>query len=71
MKTKILGSVSFIVLAGMALCLVTQYRSQLKLSEENQALREQVEQLAVQNERVSNATAQAGSSQSLTKEQLG
>src|SRR6266436_5815096 len=71
MKMKILGCVSAILLAGMALWWVSQYQSQLKLREENQALREQVEQLPVQNERVSNATAQAGSSQSLTREQLG
>lgn len=71
MKERILGSLSAIVLAGMALWWVAQYRSQLELSEENQALREQAEQLAVQNQLVSTATAQAGSSQSLTRKQLG
>jgi hypothetical protein len=71
MKMKILGCVSAILLAGTTLWWVSQYQSKLKLREENQALREQVEQLAVQNERASNATAQAVSSQSLTKNQLG
>ncbi len=72
MTTKnILVSVSAILAAAMVLLWVTEHQSQIKLGEENQALRQQVEELAARNERLSNAMAQADSSQSLTKEQFG
>ena len=72
MTTKnILVSVSAILAAAIVLLWVTEHQSQIKLREENQALRQQVQELAARNEQLSNAMAQADSSQSLTKEQFG
>ena len=69
--TKLKLAVSAIVVAGAATTLVIQHQDQLKLREENDALRQQVgqlDQLQSDNERLSNLVAQAKGS--LAKDQL-
>lgn len=56
-----LGIIGAVVLAGVATPLLLQHQDQVKLRDENQALRRQVEQLnplAAENERLSNLLAQ-------------
>ncbi len=57
-----LGLISALVLAGLATPLALQHRAQAKLRQENQSLREQIDQLAglaAEHERLSNLVAQA------------
>ena len=68
-----LGIISAVVVAGVVTPLVIQRQAQAKLLEENQFLRQRVDQLAqlkAQNERLSSLVAQANSAQSLPKDQL-
>jgi hypothetical protein len=68
-----LGVLSAVALVGMAALLMMQQRSMTGLREENQALRQQqdqMQQLAADNERLSNSVNQAGSSAPLSQEQL-
>jgi hypothetical protein len=69
-KTRIICTVSTILVAGVAFWLVIQRRFISELSVENQSLRAEVEQLTAQNERLTNATVQARGSQSLTEAEL-
>ena len=67
-----LGVISAVVAAGMATPIVMQHRSQARLRDENQSLRQQVDQLVQlksENERLSNLVVQANNNQ-LSKEQL-
>ena len=68
-KLKIL--IILVSLLAMGALLLTQNQAQFKLRQENEALKQQVqqaEQLAAENERLSNEVAQAKSS--LPKEQM-
>ena len=67
------GIVSAIVVAGVSTSLLIQHQAQIKLREENQSLRLQVDQLnqlIAENERLSNLVARANISQSLSKNQF-
>jgi RNA polymerase sigma factor (sigma-70 family) len=64
-----LGIISAIVVAGVATPLVLQHQSQVRLREDNQAFRQQVDQLAAENERLANLVARANSSQALAIDQ--
>ena len=67
-----LGVISAVVAAGVATPVVMQYRSQARLRDENQSLRQQVDQLTQlqsENERLSNLVAQANNDR-LSKDQL-
>ena len=65
-----LGVISAIVVAGAAAPFVLQHPSQVRLREDNQALRQQVVQLAAENERLSNLAAGTNNSQALAGQQL-
>jgi hypothetical protein len=64
-----LGIISAIMVAGVATPLVLQHQSQVRLREDNQAFRQQVDQLAAENERLANLVARANSSQALAIDQ--
>ncbi len=64
------GIISAVVAAGVAAPLVMQHQAQVKLRQENQSLRQQVEGLTAENDRLSNLLTQASRSGSLPKEQL-
>src|SRR2546425_638554 len=53
------GIISAVVAAGVATPLVMQHQAQVKLSAENQSLRQQVEGLTAENDRLSNLLTQA------------
>jgi hypothetical protein len=68
-----LGVLSAIALAGMAALLAMQQQSVTRLREENQALKQQQDQmaqLAADNERLSNSVNLAGGSQPLSQDQM-
>lgn len=68
-----LGIISAIAVVGVATPLVIQYQSQARLREENALLRQQAnekDQLALENQRLSNQLAAAKSSRPLADEQL-
>jgi len=68
-----LGIIGAVVAAGVAAPLLIQHQAQLKLREENQSLRRQLDQLAqlnAENQRLSNLVAQAKDSQSSTNGQF-
>ena len=68
-----LGIIGAIVVAGVATPLVIQHQAQVKLREVNASLRQQAgekDQLAVENQRLSNQLAEAKTSRSLAGEQL-
>jgi len=68
-KTAILG----VVLVGMATISVMQHQGQVKLREQNESLRQQVDQfaqLAAENQSLSNLLTQATSSEMLARNQL-
>ena len=68
------GIISVIAVAGVAIPLALQYQSQAKLREENQAFRQQANQLAqvvAENERLSNLVMQAKLAESLSREHMG
>src|ERR1017187_6043561 len=64
-----LGIISAIVVAGMATPLVLQHQTQIKLREDNQALRQKSDQLAAENARLSNLAARANSARPVASEQ--
>jgi hypothetical protein len=72
--TKLKVSIlSVIAVAGVATPLAIQQQSQARLRQENQALRQQaseVDQMAAENERLSNLVVQAKGSASLSRDQL-
>jgi RNA polymerase sigma factor (sigma-70 family) len=68
--TKLKLGISALVVAGAATALVGQHQTQIKLREENQSLRQQLNQLQIDNENLSKRVAAAGYSQSLSDEQL-
>jgi RNA polymerase sigma factor (sigma-70 family) len=68
--TKLKLGISALVVAGAATALVVQHQAQTKLREENQSLRQRINQLQTDNENLSNRVAAAGHSQSLSDEQL-
>ena len=68
--TKLKLGISALVVAGATTALVVQHQTQIKLREENQSLRQQINQLQTDNENLSNRVAAAGHSQSLSDEQL-
>ena len=68
--TKLKLGISALIVAGAATTLVVQHQTQIKLGEENQSLRQQINQLQTDNENLSNRVAAAGHSQSLSDEQL-
>jgi RNA polymerase sigma factor (sigma-70 family) len=72
--TKIkVGILSVIAVAGVATPLAIQYQSQARLREENQGLRQQagqLDQVAVENERLSNLVVQAKGAEPLSREQM-
>jgi len=63
--------VGAIHIACVAIPVAVQHQSSNQLREDNQALRQQVAQLAAENERLSNLVAQANSSRTLANEQPG
>ena len=67
---KLKLGISALIVAGAATALVVQHQTQTKLREENQSLRQQINQLQTDNENLSNRVAAAGHSQSLSDEQL-
>jgi RNA polymerase sigma factor (sigma-70 family) len=73
MTTLKLGVIGAIVIGGVVTPLAIQYQSLVKQREENQALRQQVDQLAgleAENDRLSNLVARAHGAPSLGDEQL-
>jgi RNA polymerase sigma factor (sigma-70 family) len=67
------GIISIIAVAGVATPLAIQHQSRAKLLHENQALRQQANQLAqlaAENDRLSNLLAQAKNPESLSRQQL-
>jgi RNA polymerase sigma factor (sigma-70 family) len=65
--------VAAVIAAGVATPLVMQHQHQIQLRDENQSLRQQVDQLAplqAENERLSNLIAQANAAPALSKDQL-
>jgi RNA polymerase sigma factor (sigma-70 family) len=68
--TKLKLGLSALVVAGAATALVVQHQTQIKLREENQSLRQQLNQLQTDNENLSNRVVATGHSQSLSDEQL-
>jgi len=67
------GIISAVVVAGAATPLVTQHQAQVKLREENRALRQEVAQrpqLQSENERLSSLIAQANGASALSREQV-
>lgn len=66
-----LGIISAVVIAGVvATLLVIQHQARIKLRQENQSLRQQVEQLQTDNEDLSNRVVQANSSQKIPSNQF-
>jgi RNA polymerase sigma factor (sigma-70 family) len=66
------GIISALVVAGVATPLLMQHQAQVKLRQENQSLRRQVDQLAqlaAENERLSNLVAQANAARALSNDQ--
>ena len=61
--------ISAIVVASVATPLVLQHQAQIKLREDNQALRQQSDQLAAENARLSNLAARANSARAVASEQ--
>ena len=71
-KSVILGGLCAAAVVGVAIWLGVGYQARVGLEEENQALRQQVEQmgeLAAENERLSNIVAQASQSQPRSEDQ--
>jgi len=68
--TKLKLGVGALVIAGATTALVVQHQTQIKLREENQSLRQQLNQLQTDNESLSKRLAAAGDSKSLPDEQL-
>jgi cell division protein FtsL len=68
--TKIKLIICVIVVAGIATILVIQHQAQVKLHEENESLRQQMDQLQGENQRLSNLVAQMNSSPSRPDDQL-
>jgi len=68
--TQLKLGISALVVAGATTALVVQHQAQIKLREENQSLRQQINQLQTDNENLSNRVAAASHSQSLSDEQL-
>jgi RNA polymerase sigma factor (sigma-70 family) len=68
--TQLKLGISALVVAGATTALVVQHQAQIKLREENQSLRQQINQLQTDNENLSNRVAVTGHSQSLSDEQL-
>ena len=64
------GIISAVVAASVATPLVMQHHAQVKLSTENQSLRQKVEGLTAEKNRLSNLLTQASRPGSLPKEQL-
>jgi hypothetical protein len=72
-KSLILGVLCAAAVVGTAIWAGVGYQTRLRLEEENQALRQQLDpmaELVAENERLSNLVAQASSSQPLSEEQL-
>src|SRR6266404_5192901 len=65
-----LSIVVIIVIGSLGSLLIFQHQTQLKQQQENQSLREQVGQIATENERLSNELAQAKPPPALTSDQL-
>src|ERR1017187_872714 len=68
--TKLKLGISALVVAGAATALVVQHQAQTKLREENQSLRQRINQLQTDNENLSNRVAAAGHSKSLSEKEL-
>ena len=68
--TKIKLIICVIVVAGIATILVIQHQAQVKLHEENESLRQQMDKLQGENQRLSNLVAQVNSSPSRPDDQL-
>ena len=68
--TKLKAGIGAVVAAGVAAPLVMQYHAQVKLSTENQSLRQKVEGLTSENDRLSDLLIQASRPGPLPKEQL-
>jgi len=70
-KSVILRVLGATALVGVAICLAVEHQARLRLGNENNALRQQLDRMAgliADNERLSNLVAQAKSSQSLSDE---
>jgi hypothetical protein len=73
MKRVILSVLCAIAALGVSIWVAVGYQTRLRLEEENQGLRQQVDQMAelvAENERLSNLVAQASQSRSLPEGQL-
>lgn len=73
MKRVILSVLCAILAVGVSIWVVVGYQARLRLEEENQGLRQQLDQmaeLAAENERLSNLVAQASQSRPLSEDQL-
>ena len=73
MKRVILSVLSAILAVGVSIWVVVGYQARLRLEEENQGLRQQLDQMAeltAENERLSNLVAQASQSRPLSEDQL-
>ena len=73
MKRVILSVFCAIVVLGVSIWVAVGYQTRLQLEEENQGLRQQVDQMAelvAENERLSNLVAQASQSRPLSEDQM-
>jgi hypothetical protein len=73
MKRVILSVLSAIVVVAVSIWVAVGYQARLQLEEENQGLRQQLDQmaeLAAENERLSNLVAQASQPQPLSADQM-
>ena len=68
--TQIKLGLGALVIAGATTALVIQHQAQIKLLEENQSLQQQIAQLQVDNENLSNRLAEVGDSKKLPDEQF-
>ena len=72
-KTVILSVLCFIAALAVSIWVAVGYQTRLRLEEENQGLRQQVDQMAelvAENERLSNLVAHASQSQPLSDDQM-
>jgi len=68
--TQLKLGISALVVAGATTALVVQHQAQIKLHEKNESLTQQITQLKVDNENLSNRFATAGGSKSLSDESI-
>src|SRR5437899_1927926 len=69
-KPGMLGLLAMLLIAATVVAFLTERQSRLQLAGQNQALRQQIEQLTAQSETLSNASAAAATAKTVSDEQL-